>query len=191
MQDEGLSNEPELLNRPGGSDVVKARTQGRPVVFGPGRLLLFSRPCINQSLSDKQRQDAPFEYFFLARDPEPAKQISGKHVLRVARAVDDQLRPAINFTFDKIGGDLNYELTSANRPSGPEGMEMRRLAIILNGQVITAPTLNATIRTEAQISLPLVSHEELDHMVRLLASGTLPVTLKAILVKEEEPPTNE
>lgn len=76
------------------------------------------------------------------KDTEPAErrlivrrvpEISGVRI-KSARAVYDQQGWSISIEFDKIGGDKFFEITRAMRPS------VDRFAIVLDGQIISAPT---------------------------------------------------
>ncbi len=119
--------------------------------------LVFSRPCLNASLSKEARERKKFDYFLLTRDPQKGKALTGKHL------IDAKIRKyssrgeshrEIQIEFDKEGGDLMFELTNANRPSPDEDGPRfcRHLAIIVIGKIISAPTLREPIKSKAIIS---------------------------------------
>ena len=96
--------------------------------------------------------------------------------------MDKNLQPSVNFKFNSRGGDLFYDLTSANRPN-PNGSFFRHLAIILDDFIVSAPRLNEAIRSEGQISGNF-TQKEVDQLVNILRSGALPATLKPQPVSE-------
>jgi SecD/SecF fusion protein len=67
---------------------------------------------------------------------------------------------------------------------GAEDAQVRRhLAIILDGLVMSAPTINSEIGRQGQISGNF-TQQEVDSIVSLLRAGALPVRLKAQPVSE-------
>jgi hypothetical protein len=82
---------------------------------------------------------------------------------------------AIAFTLDPEGGALLAALTRKNAPSdhGENGIPVRRhLAIVLDGLVLSAPTINSEISTHGQISGNF-SDEELDRLTNVLRAGAM------------------
>src|SRR5205814_2617199 len=78
------------------------------------------------------------------------------------------------------------DLTRKNDPSGggEEATQIKRyLAIILDGLVMSAPTINSEISTHGQISGDF-SQKEVDSLVNILRAGALPATLKPQPVSE-------
>jgi SecD/SecF fusion protein len=91
----------------------------------------------------------------------------------------------VDIRLNKAGGNLLYTLTSTNLPTGSqENRKHRHLAIILDGQILSVPRLNAAIRDAAQIDGNFTK-EEVDRMVRILRAGVLPATLKPVPVSEK------
>ncbi|MEM7229238.1 MAG: protein translocase subunit SecD, partial [Planctomycetota bacterium] len=85
------------------------------------------------------------------------------------RPTTDQLgRPAVGFDLDPAGGGLMSRMTGAN-----VGEPM---AIVLDGQVYTAPNLNSQIG-QSGIIQGQFSQAELDYLTRVLASGALEARL--------------
>jgi len=68
----------------------------------------------------------------------------------------------VNFEFNVEGGDRFYELTSKN-PG-------RRIAIVLDNEILTAPTIKASIRSRGQIEGNFTSREAKE-LATLLKSG--------------------
>lgn len=183
-RENGLDDEAELVKRSLYWDLSKARKRGVPLVFGIGRLLLYGRDCVNQSLTEEDRKKKQFDYFFLVRNQEPENQVSSKHLAKVRSGFNAQMRLAVHMTFDKQGGDLFYEFTSANQPSAKDFR--RHLAIILDDRIVSAPTVNTPIRWECEISGASWTEAEVYALVRVLQAGTMPAVLK--LVEEREVP---
>src|SRR5262249_10770262 len=107
-------------------------------------------------------------------------------MIRSAQSVtgyDD--RPAIAFTFSAEGGDLFGLLTRKNIPSrGSEESQLKRhLAIILDGLIMSAPTINSEIRQGGQIT-GRFTKKEAENLVNMLRSGALPARLKPQPVSE-------
>lgn len=184
--DLGLNNAAARENNPGSlwAQAAEARKRGEALLL-PSGTLLYSRDCVSNRLTPEEQAAKKVEYFFLVRDPLPGKAITGKYLVTAAPSMDmRKLTPAVSFTFNAAGGDLFYEVTDRNRPEGPEGNRMQRqLAIILDGMIVSAPTLNEPIRTEGQISGNFTP-EKVENMVRILRAGALPATLNRLPVSE-------
>src|SRR5207248_4627838 len=72
---------------------------------------------------------------------------------------------------------------SKNAPDREEGGIKRHLAILLDGQIMSAPSLNARITTDGIIEGNF-TRAEVDRYVSMLRSGALPATLKPQPVSE-------
>lgn len=158
--------------------------------------LFYSRECLNRNLPEEERRNKKIEYFVLARNPEidPADpqqvketpKIDGSYLVSATSGSGADLRPAVHFQFNAEGGRLFGQLTRKNVPSGsgPENDQIRRhLAIILDGLIMSAPTINSEITTHGQISGSF-TQKEVDSLVNILRSGALPATLKPQPVSE-------
>jgi SecD/SecF fusion protein len=147
-----------------------------------GSPLLFSRPVLNPRLSDKEA-DKKFEYFVLTRDPEKGKEITGKYLVD-AREDASGFGLKVAFRFDQEGGNLFGELTDKNKPAGSsENPFHRYLAVVLDGKIESAPTINAVIHSEGVIEGKF-THAQVDRLVRILKAGALPASLKPQPVAE-------
>jgi SecD/SecF fusion protein len=159
--------------------------------------LFYSRKCVDRNLPADERAKKEIEYFVLTRDPEfksmtsdePLKdrpKIDGSYLVRARSDKGADLRPTVNFEFNPRGGELFGNITRKNvsDASGPENTQKRRhLAIILDGLVMSAPTINSEIRTNGQISGNFTK-KEVDSLVNILNAGKLPATLKPQPVSE-------
>jgi preprotein translocase subunit SecD len=81
------------------------------------------------------------------------------------------VEPIVNFSFNEEGGDKFYELTSKNYN--------RQLAIVLDGEVISAPRIESAIRNSGQITGNFTT-QEVKKLAYLLKSGSFvaPVTFE-------------
>jgi SecD/SecF fusion protein len=156
--------------------------------------LFYSRDCKDRNLPEEERRRKKYEYFVLARNPEldPATnytketpKIDGSYLVDARNQITEG-RPAVSFMFNVAGGALFRDLTRKNVPSGageaPDQVK-RHLAIILDGLVVSAPTINSEIGQHGQISGSFTARE-VDALVNILRSGALPATLKTQPVSE-------
>ncbi|HEV3144852.1 MAG TPA: hypothetical protein VGZ47_13265, partial [Gemmataceae bacterium] len=184
-------SEPEQKRYRFWQQAAEARAQGKPLVLRSyGSTLLYSRLCENVKLSEEQRQTKKLEYFLLTRLPERAEDtaeklsVTGQDLMHVGSFPDPTSADTrIEFQFNKRGGERMHRLTSQNTP-GPEDSNFRRhLAIILDGQIVSAPTLQSAIRDAGMIT-GLFSKAEVEALVAVLRAGALPVPLKPIPSQE-------
>lgn len=92
----------------------------------------------------------------------------GWSVQSASRGIDQQGRPAVDFRLDRAGGGLMARLT------GPNVGEP--MAIVLDGQVYSAPVLRSQIGSRGQIT-GTFSSEDLSYLIRVLAAGALEARL--------------
>lgn len=166
---------------------------GRKLLQGA---LFFTRDCIDLNLPEEERRKKQYEYFVLTRDPEfdpedltnkrRLPKIDGSYLVSAQSGPSSDMRPAVHFIFNNAGGHLFGDITRKNIPSGAgaeENQIHRHLAIILDGLVMSAPTINSEIRTHGQISGSFTA-KEVDALVNILRAGRLPATLKPQPVSE-------
>src|SRR5581483_11553444 len=165
------------------------RAKEEPIVVtnGPGGTyfgaLIYSRPAISYKFSARERGEKKYEYFVLTRDPEKGKAITGEDLTSAHESQDQMGRPAVGFNFN-TRGSINFgDLTGKNMPEKEEGGMRRYLAIMLDGRVETAPSVNARI-TGSGIIEGSFTRAEVDRYVSMLRSGALPATLKPQPVSE-------
>jgi SecD/SecF fusion protein len=159
-----------------------------------GDLYVYSRECKDQNLSEEQRKEKQYDYFILARDPEIDRQgefvekgklrsITGGYLNGAGRSADQTGRPCVNFQFNGTGSALFGDLTGKNVPGTGAGKFYRHLAIVLDGQVMSAPVLQSRIDSNGQITGQFTA-QDVDQLVNILRSGALPATLKPQPVSE-------
>lgn len=98
--------------------------------------------------------------------------LTGKLLADAKAAMDHEAREwVVNFKWNAEGGQKFYELTSKNHG--------RSLAVILDGEVITAPRINASIRTDGRITGNFMA-EGSKELALLLKSGSFvaPITFE-------------
>jgi SecD/SecF fusion protein len=165
------------------------RTVSIPLGAGGGggdQILVYSRAIPSARELQKKDQDRKYEYFVLTRDPRVdartgiPKSITGNDLVD-ARVGTDAFKPEVHFTFNSHGADLFQELTSENKVKNDN--VRRYLAIILDGQVNSAPYIKDTIRESGVITTG--SAKESNRLVRILKAGALPATLKPQPVSEK------
>lgn len=117
----------------------------------------------------------------VVNEPNADRRITGK-LLKSAFPTNDQSGgPAIGFTFNEKGGQLLSDLTTANKPLR-DGFK-RRLAILLDGKVVTAPSIRSAIG-ESGIIEGTFTRAEVDETIELLNAGALPAPIKKAPLKE-------
>jgi hypothetical protein len=169
------------LHQPRRKVAAAARAKGEPVIIHEtGEMMVISRDCIIESLSESARAEVGVEFFLLIRDSE--KDPTGKRVLTVGGEDLADVRAsagvldgdtAISFALTPAGGDRFYELTYANTRQS----EKRHLAVIVNEVVYSNPRLNEPIRASGSFS-GRFTRDQVDALVTTLQAGSLPVPLK-------------
>ncbi len=158
--------------------------RNRPVWSGA---LFFARKCEDRNLPDEERRAKEYEYFVLTRDPEfdpddPTEtartpKIDGSYLVSATAGQGQDLRPAVHFTFNTTGGNLFRDITRKNIPEGggtPDSQTYRHLAIILDGLIMSAPTINSEISTQGPNLRQLHaegSHQPRQHPARRPPAG--------------------
>lgn len=96
--------------------------------------------------------------------------VSGENLTRAGVGSDQSGRPAIDFRFDGAGARRFGEATAANLG--------KPFAIILDGKVISAPTIQSAITSGSGQITGNFSIQEASTLVNLLNGGALPAPLK-------------
>jgi SecD/SecF fusion protein len=192
---DGLNNAAENADSKGHRSwalAEEARKNGAPAISWNGETLLYSRKSENLNLPDAVRDEKKYEYFFLVRDPAEDPQppheplsVTGDQLSSVRGDQPDPVKgPAVSFSFRPLGAARFGDLTSANVPTGSEENRFeRRLAIVMDGYIVSAPALHEAIRDNGQISGNF-TQDKVNQMVTLLTSGALPASLKPQPVSE-------
>lgn len=104
---------------------------------------------------------------------EPELEVQGQHITFAAMTFDSMGSPAIAMSFIDEGSSRMFALTTMY---APQGIRQRRLGIILDDQLISAPNILSPIRSEARITGNF-TREEVESMVQILRAGQLPVAM--------------
>ena len=107
--------------------------------------------------------------------------VTGELLSRAQATFDNIGEPAVGFHFDSEGAQRFGALTESNLPAS-DGFE-RRLAIILDGKVHSAPAIRDRISDDGIITGKF-TQQEVDDLVSVLNAGSLPASL-------ESPPASE
>ncbi|MCX7701890.1 MAG: hypothetical protein N2039_13510, partial [Gemmataceae bacterium] len=164
----------------------EAREKNQVVVVPGTQILLFSRKCQNVKLPEREREAKKYEYFVLTRlpeiDPDTGERLSvtGQDLVDARPGFDEKQNLAVDFAFNSQGARRFQIMTSKNLPTGGFG---RLLAVILDGYVESAATVQSTISSRGQIH-GNYTQEKVDALVSILRSGALPATLKPLPVSE-------
>lgn len=105
--------------------------------------------------------------------------VSGLNLKNAGISTDRNGNPAVSFEFDKIGAEEFANVTSRNVG--------KRLAIVLDGQVISAPNINTPITGGSGEITGNFSIEEANELSVLLKSGALPAPLHTVEEKTVGP----
>ena len=125
-----------------------------------------------------QKREVP-EFLLLA---DPVKQrVTGKYLKRASPDFDEKGQLICRFRFDAAGGTLFQRLTSRFQPS--QDGTRRRLCVLLDDRIHSAPTINDVISTEGTISGDF-DRKEIDELVGVLNAGALVVPLKPEPISE-------
>jgi SecD/SecF fusion protein len=103
--------------------------------------------------------------------------ITGAFLTR-ADLADSEGRPCVTFGFNRPGGQLFGKLTGSHLPDNLTGFAYR-LGIVLDGEVYSAPSIQSTIYDSGEITGSFTP-QEVDDLVRILNSGTLPAKLRPV-----------
>lgn len=142
-------------------------------------MLMYSREFqkANPTPDEAKKQ---IEYFVLTRSsPVDALRVGGDVTLTAHPDQDPRtLKPAVAFTFNGAGASKFGTITERNRK---DSNVIRNLAIILDNQVVSAPTLNSPIRERGQIAGGFTP-AEVSRLVFILQSGALTAELNPVPV---------
>jgi SecD/SecF fusion protein len=160
-------------------------------------MLLYSREVENAEWLAKEQADAEllkkegkeaefnpkkYEYFVLTRvSPLDRLRVEGEISLTAQSDTDPKtFSPAVSFRFNGAGAQAFGKMTERNKPSGNT---IRTLAILLDQRVVSAPTLNAVITSNGQIS-GRFDRQSVDRLVNFLRHGALNAQLREKPVSE-------
>ena len=109
--------------------------------------------------------DNPDQYYVLEQSP----VVTGEQLVDAQPALDQNNRPAVNFRFNPAGGRA-FGLYTAENIGSP-------FAIVLDNQVVSAPTIQSHIPGGSGIITGRFTVEETSRLAVLLRSGALPAEM--------------
>ncbi len=116
---------------------------------------------------------------FLIKHERAELTVTGKYLTQARAQQDNNGRPAVGFHFNGRGAVLFGNLTQANLPdpeNGPTNGFRRRLAILLDGKVYSAPSIQSRITSSGEITGNFTI-KEVEELVAVLNAGALDVPL--------------
>jgi len=119
----------------------------------------------NMEVVQGQGREAGVPEFYLVRKE---SVITGRDLKNARAGVGQTNEPDVQFTLNPAGADKFKRETGRNVG--------RRLAIILDGSVASAPTIQSQIGAEGQITGRFTT-QEADELAKILRAGALPATL--------------
>lgn len=109
--------------------------------------------------------DSPGVFYVLDQTP----VVTGEQLVDAQPSMDQNSRPAVNFRFNPAGGRA-FGLYTAENIGNP-------FAIVLDGQVVSAPTIQSHIPGGSGIITGRFTVEETSRLAVLLRSGALPAEM--------------
>ncbi|MFO7907313.1 MAG: SecDF P1 head subdomain-containing protein [Planctomycetota bacterium] len=108
-------------------------------------------------------------------------RFQSKHLASVSEAVDGMGEPCLEFVTTEEGAEILTNVTKANLPEQSAGFH-RRLGIVLDDQLLSAPRIVSTIKDRGKITGDF-TRQEIQRLARILQAGQLPVQLSKKPVK--------
>ncbi|GAB6165377.1 protein translocase subunit SecD [Thermostilla marina] len=124
------------------------------------------------ALREGQYRNEPWLQVLVVKD---RYDITGEDLARVSEGVDETGSPAVDFQLKAVPAQRFADLTGANAPDPKTGFK-RRLGIILDGFMHSAPNLKSEIGARGQISGDF-TREEVRELLQVLQAGSLPAQL--------------
>jgi SecD/SecF fusion protein len=109
--------------------------------------------------------------------------VTGDYLARANPTMDERVQPAVGFVFNSQGARKFGGLTGSHLPE-EDGQFKYRLAVILDGLIRSAPSINSRI-TDSGI-IEGVQPEEVNYLVEILRAGSLPASLDPTPELEEK-----
>jgi len=159
------------------NDIIRDGKTGKLIEdlsFNAANTLAFEKALAVKGIQDVdvllalERRGIPFEL------------VTGDDLAVVRRNMGKDGTPEVGFDMKSSGATKLQSLTYTNRP---ENGIKRRMAIVLDGKVLSAPNLNHPISSQGVITGNFTS-DECDYLVNVLKSGSLPAALNKQPISE-------
>lgn len=164
-------------------------TLDESIVRDDGRVLASWNDFNDDDRFDKQSQiaerriehpNSASRQLLLVRDPEN-QRVTGSHLSNVGVDIDGSGNNCIRIKLNEQGGGLLMRLTQRNLPR-LDGTR-RRLAIVLDGEIQSAPSIMSPVGAQCQITSKFTD-AEINHIVAVLNAGVLDVSIVPTPVQE-------
>jgi preprotein translocase subunit SecD len=106
--------------------------------------------------------------------------VTGDYLTSATTARDDRGRLAIQFSLNREGAEKLKQLTSRNKPDPAVPGSVRRMGIILDNRVLSAPNIIQAISDRGMISGGSMTEDEIVSIVETLNSGSLPRVIRLV-----------
>ncbi len=184
-QQERLKDDKDLVFRNGKEEVllIKDRLRARWVPVGVAEDPVTGEKSLRIPETDAYvfRHHGPLEADALVvMDP---MNVTGEYLTSALAQPDPQGGWQVNFSFNAPGAERFGRLTAANQED-PETGRKRNLAIILDDELLSAPSLNAIITDSGQITGNF-SDADAQWLASVLDAGSLPAALAEKPIREE------
>jgi SecD/SecF fusion protein len=123
--------------------------------------------------------------YILYLDDRPGQEVTGKFLSRVYATSDEHMQPAVGFMFSNRGARRFGTLTREHLPEADDFHY--QLAIVLDGVVRSAPSINSEIRDSGIIEGGGQGFKvkEVNHLIQILQGGSLPASVNPTPLQEE------
>ena len=111
------------------------------------------------------------------------QNVTGRYLTHAAADIDEHNQWCVRFKFNAEGGQRFGELTGNNLPTADERFH-RRLGILLDNELVSAPNIITTIREDGQITGSF-TEKEVKLLVEVLNAGSLPAALRREPISED------
>ena len=122
-----------------------------------------------------ERNGKQVQQFLVVVEEDPKRRITGQLLKRAYETSGDSGLPVVGFQFNTRGGHLFKRLTAAHMPKEGAGYKTR-LAVLLNDEIHSAPTINAMIEDQGVIEGDFGAEERAE-LINVLNAGALDVPL--------------
>jgi len=141
------------------------------------RLAAFGTPPQGYQFMLEKSKDGTYHPNYVSRKAE----LTGEYIVSANVDRDELGRPVVAFRLDGKGGTLMRKLTRNYMAHGAKNPTDcgRQLAVVLDGELLSAPVIQSEISTRVQISGNFTI-EEAQRLANNLNAGALPVPLKVL-----------
>ncbi len=138
---------------------------------------------VDESLWEEETEERTIREVLLLV-PESGFEVTGKYLTRSWPGVGEGGNPIVQFAFNAEGAARFGQLTGEYAPKEGFGEFRYLLAIVLDGEVFSAPTINSRIGGQGQISGDF-TQQEVQDLVDVLNAGGMPARLSKFPIKLE------